>query len=146
MIRNTLRTRQWGLAAVELVIAAPVLLLLMMAITEFGNALISYNTLNKMAQNGIRFATTEISGSATYDQIVDETEIKNVVVYGHKTVGENSSSLVAGVTTSDVTVDHSNGYVTVTVAHNYTPLITSFNSDINFSVPLNASAMMRTTP
>jgi len=138
--------QQRGLAAVEFIIAIPTLLLVLMAITEFGNALIRYNTLNKMAQNGVRYATTDIAGSASYDQIADVSEIKNIVIYGHSSVGEGSTPMVENVSTSDVAVNHSNGYVTITISHDYTPMMTAFNSDFNFTVPLNTSAMMRTAP
>ena len=146
MIRCTCKTSQQGLAAVELIIAIPLLLFVLMTITEFGNALIRYNTLNKMVQNGIRYATTDIGGSASYDQIADVNEIKNIVVYGHSAVGAGSTPMLDNVATSDVAVTHTNGYVTITVSHNYTPIITAFQSDYNFAFPLNASAMMRTAP
>ncbi|WCP67689.1 pilus assembly protein [Vibrio tubiashii] len=146
MIRSTSQSKQQGLAAVELIIAIPVLLFVLMAITEFGNALIRYNTLNKMVQNGIRYATTDIAGSASYDQIADISEIKNIVVYGHSSVGAGSTPMVENVSTSDVAVTHTNGYVTITVSHNYTPVMTAFQSDYSFAIPLNASAMMRTAP
>ncbi|OAJ92475.1 TadE/TadG family type IV pilus assembly protein [Vibrio bivalvicida] len=141
-----LKRKQQGLAAVEFIIAIPTLLLVMMAITEFGNALIRYNTLNKMAQNGVRYATTDIAGSASYDQIADVSEIKNIVIYGHSSVGEGSTPMVADVSTSDVSVSHNNGYVTITISHDYTPVMTAFHADFNFTVPLNTSAMMRTAP
>ncbi|MDC5823067.1 pilus assembly protein [Vibrio europaeus] len=140
------KVHQQGLAAVEFVVAAPVLILLLMAIMEFGNALISYNTLNKMAQNGIRHATTHIAGSASYDQIADISEIKNIVIYGHSSVGASSTPIMENVSTSDVAVNHSNGYVTITISHDYIPLTTAFRSYFSFTVPLNTSAMMRTAP
>ncbi|MDA0118946.1 TadE/TadG family type IV pilus assembly protein [Vibrio sp. T11.5] len=135
---------QKGLAAVEMLIAVPVLMMVLMSITEFGNAFIQYATLNKMAQSGVRYATAGVTGTATYDQIADVNEIKNMVVYGH--TGSGTTSLMSGISTSDVSVNHSSGYVTITINHTYTPLISGFNSSINFSVPLNASAMMRTAP
>ncbi|EED27259.1 hypothetical protein VPMS16_2816 [Vibrio sp. 16] len=36
--------------------------------------------------------------------------------------------------------------MTVTINHTYTPMMGSFRSGMNFSFPLNASAMMRTAP
>ncbi|WP_253816913.1 TadE/TadG family type IV pilus assembly protein [Vibrio coralliilyticus] len=135
---------QKGLAAIEMLIAVPVLMMVLMSITEFGNAFIQYATLNKMAQSGIRYATAGVTGTATYDQIADVDEIKNMVVYGH--TGSGSTSLMSGISASDVSVNHSSGYVTITINHTYTPLISGFSSSINFSVPLNASATMRTAP
>ncbi|MCG9683347.1 pilus assembly protein [Vibrio sp. Isolate23] len=141
---STKKWRQGGLAAVEMLIAVPVLMMVLMSITEFGNAFIQYTTLNKMAQSGVRYATSGITGTESYDQIADVDEIKNMVVYGH--TGTGSTSLMSGVSTSDVAVNHSSGYVTITINHTYTPIISGFSSTINFNVPLNASAMMRTAP
>ncbi|GLT19524.1 hypothetical protein GCM10007938_33060 [Vibrio zhanjiangensis] len=135
---------QKGLAAVEMLIAVPVLMTILMAITEFGNAFIQYTTLNKMAQSGVRFATSGVTGTASYDQIADVDQIKNMVVYGH--TGTGGSSLVSGVTTSNVSVNHSSGHVTVTINYDYTPIISGFSSALDFNVPLNVSAMMRTAP
>ncbi len=146
MKRLNLKAKQKGLAAVEMLIAAPVLILLLMAIIEFGNALVSYTTLNKMVQNGVRHATTDIAGSASYDQIANVDEIKNIVVYGHTTVADGSTPMLANVSTSDVVVTHSNGYVTVTVNHNYTPITNSFHNYFDMTLPLNSSATMRTAP
>lgn len=141
---NSKRHKQKGLAAVEMLIAVPVLMMILMAITEFGNAFIQYTTLNKMAQSGVRYATSGVTGTASYDQIADVDNIKNMVIYGH--TGAGTSSLLSGVTTSHVTVNHSNGHVTITINHDYTPIISGFSSAINFSVPLDVSAMMRTAP
>ncbi|PMJ92579.1 TadE family protein [Vibrio sp. 10N.261.55.A7] len=138
--------KQRGIAAVEFLITVPVLLLIIGAVTEFGNALIEYNTLNKMARNGARYATTEVTGTATYDQIADETEIKNMVVYGTTAIGDSSSALINGLSPSDISIVHANQYVTVTINHTYTPITSLFSSGFNFGVPLNTSAMMRTAP
>ncbi|WP_394240372.1 TadE/TadG family type IV pilus assembly protein [Vibrio astriarenae] len=133
-----------GLAAIEFLAAVPALLLLLVGMSETGNALVLYNTMNKMVQNGIRYATTDIQGTATYDTIADEGEIKNLVVYGN--IGGSGSSKIDGVTTNDVTVTHSGGYVTITIAHTYTPLFVNLPNSSSFSVPLSASAVMRTAP
>ncbi|MGF1719968.1 pilus assembly protein [Vibrio kyushuensis] len=141
-----IQKKQRGIAAVEFLITVPVLVLIIGAVTEFGNAFIEYNTLNKMARNGARYATTEVTGTATYDQIADETEIKNIVVYGTAAVGNSSAALINGLTTNDISIDHSNQYVTVTINHTYTPITNLFSSSFEFGVPLNTSAMMRTAP
>ncbi|MGC9458681.1 TadE family protein, partial [Vibrio genomosp. F10] len=78
----SIQRKQKGIAAVEFLITVPILVLIIGGVTEFGNALIDYNTLNKMARNGARYATTDVSGTSSYDHIADETEIKNMVVYG----------------------------------------------------------------
>ncbi|MDR9827444.1 pilus assembly protein [Vibrio sp. FNV 38] len=136
--------KQDGLAAVEFLISVPVILLILVGMTEIGNAMIRYNTLNKMAQSGIRYATTDIQGTATYDQVADHSAIKNMVVYG--STGGSGSAMVDGVTTGDVSVTHAGGYVTITISHNYTPVLGAFPQSLPFSIPLNASAVMRTAP
>ncbi|MGF1696787.1 pilus assembly protein [Vibrio lamellibrachiae] len=138
--------KQKGVAAIEFLIAVPVLLLIMGGITEFGNAFIEYNTLNKMARNGARYATSGVTGTSSYDQIADETEIKNIIVYGTTSAGEGSTALVSGLTTSDISIDHSNQFVTVTINHTYTPITSLFSGFITAEVPLNTSAIMRTAP
>jgi Flp pilus assembly protein TadG len=147
MMRNyRSHSRLRGLAAVEMLIVLPILMMILMSIAEFGNAFVQYTNLNKMAQSGIRYATAGVTGTASYDQIADVDEIKNMVVYGKTVVGDGASSLMSGIDTSDVSVVHENGYVTVTINHTYVPVITKFSSTLNFAVPLNASAMMRTAP
>ncbi|MGR5251142.1 TadE/TadG family type IV pilus assembly protein [Vibrio astriarenae] len=142
-ILNMKRDQQ-GLAAVEFLVSIPVILLILVGMTELGNALIRYNTLNKMVQSGVRYATSDITGTATYDQVADHSQIKNMVVYGSRNGG--GSAMVEGVTTSDVSVTHAGGYVTITVSHNYTPVLDAFPDSALFTIPLNASAVMRTAP
>ncbi|WP_367987178.1 TadE/TadG family type IV pilus assembly protein [Vibrio sp. NTOU-M3] len=136
--------KQQGVAAVEFLITIPVLLTILIGITELGNALIRYNTLNKLVQNGVRYATSDITGTATFDQIANHDQIKNMVVYGKTTAGD--SSLLSNLSTSDVTVTHANGYVTISASHSYSPILDAFPESLNFSFSLNASAVMRTAP
>ncbi|SHO55473.1 TadE/TadG family type IV pilus assembly protein [Vibrio quintilis] len=136
--------RQQGLAAVEFVIVIPVVLVLLVGIVEFGSALVRYNTLNKMVQNGARYAVTDIYGTASSDQIASVTSIKNMVLYGH--TGTGTTPLLEGVTASDITVTHANKYVSVTVSYDYTPLLSIVPSvvmDMNFD--LTATAVSRTS-
>ncbi|WP_239502550.1 TadE/TadG family type IV pilus assembly protein [Vibrio astriarenae] len=143
MEKQNLR-QQKGLAAVEFIVTIPVLLLIVVGMVEVGNALVKYNTLNKMVQSGVRYATSDIQGTSSYDQIADTTAIKNMVVYGESSSG--GSSLLEGVGVDDVTVTHSSGYVTITLASSYTPVLLGLPDSSLYSVPLNASAVMRTAP
>ncbi len=133
---------QQGLAAIEFLITAPVVLLLLTGITEIGSAFISYNSLNKQVQNAARYAVTEIYGTSSSDRIADIDEIKNIVVYGSALAG--GSPILNSLTTSDVSVTHENKYVTVSATYNYVPLLNLIPTDINFNFPLSASAVMRT--
>ncbi|MCG9575037.1 pilus assembly protein [Vibrio tubiashii] len=146
--RNVALAKNRGLAAVEMLIAIPVLLTILMAITEFGNAFVQYNTLNKMAQNGVRHATADILGTGSVNPCNNATTVsqtRNVVLYGKRTPG-TSDLIMDGVTAEDVSITCANKYITITINHVYSPLIDSFASDISFDVPLIASAVMRTEP
>ena len=78
-----LRHYQQGIAAVEFILALPVLLILMAALSEIGSLFVQYNTLNKLVQNASRYAVSNIYGTATTDQIAPIADIKNVVLYGN---------------------------------------------------------------
>lgn len=134
---------QSGLAAVEFILTLPVLILLMVGLSEIGNILIQYNTLNKSAQNGARYAVTQIYGTATYDQIAPESEIKNVVLYGSKSGG--GSAVLSGLTVNDVSVSQNNSFVTITVSYDYVPFIATIPfTSTSLAINLSASSMMRT--
>jgi hypothetical protein len=55
MIPSRFPRRETGLAAVEFMIVAPVLLMLLLAIAEFSNALQQYNTLTQAVREGARY-------------------------------------------------------------------------------------------
>ncbi|MEL7290863.1 MAG: TadE/TadG family type IV pilus assembly protein [Pseudomonadota bacterium] len=142
------RGRQKGLAAVEMLITVPILVAILLAITEFGHAFIQYNTINKMAQNGVRHATADILGTGSTVPCNNATTVSdtiNVVLYG-RTSAANATPVMEGVTAEDVTMSCAGKYVTITVNHQYTPIIEALSSNTSFDVPLIASAVMRTEP
>ncbi len=140
-----LRKKQQGVAAIEFLITIPLLLLFLVGLTEIGNILITYNTLNKLSQNGARYAVVDVYGTAASSPIASETSIKNVVVYGDKNAADSSKALIDGLTTGDVQVTTSGSYVTVTIVHTYEPVMGDFDkTGLNFSLPLTASTKMYT--
>lgn len=139
------RKKQKGLAAVEFVIAFPLLLLLLVGVIEVGNIMLEYNNLNKGVQNGARYAVTEVYGTSSYDQIADVDEIKNIVLYGQSTTG--SHRILDSLAVDDISVSHTNGYVTVSVSYDYVPSFAVLPiSNDSLAVTLNASSVMRTGP
>ncbi|WP_047048590.1 TadE/TadG family type IV pilus assembly protein [Vibrio mexicanus] len=140
-----LRKKQQGVAAIEFLITIPILLLFLVGLTEIGNILITYNTLNKLSQNGARYAVVDVYGTAASSPIADESDIKRVVVYGDKNATDASTALVNGLTTSDVQVTTVGSYVTVTINHTYEPVMGDLNTTgLSFSLPLTASTKMYT--
>ncbi len=133
---------QRGFAAVEMVIATPVLLFFFWFVIELGNILIHYNVISKSVQNGARYAVREV-----YDTkggtIAPTLEIQNVVVYGQSSVG---TAVLSTLTTSDVTVTPPSidSYVRVSVTYDYVPLFLSIPlSATSFSIPLSVTSVMR---
>lgn len=141
----TMKKSQQGVAAIEFLITIPILLLFLVGLTEIGNILITYNTLNKLSQNEARYAVIDVYGTSASSPIANEANIKNIVVYGDKDVADGSKALVDGLTTSDVQVSTSGSYVTVTIVHDYEPVMGDIDTTgLNFSLALTASTKMYT--
>ena len=99
------RSGQRGIMSVEFMIVAPVLLLLMLCIAEFGHALYQYNTLTKSVRDGARYLASNSTVGNTGTVIIDSTDItetENLVVYGN-TAG-NGAPKVPGLSINDITV------------------------------------------
>ncbi|WP_122082191.1 MULTISPECIES: TadE/TadG family type IV pilus assembly protein [Vibrio] len=133
---------QQGFAAVEMVIATPVLLFFLVLVLEFGNILVHYNVISKSVQNGARYAVSEVYGTIG-GTIAPTSEIQNVVVYGQNSAG---TAVLSSLTVSDVTVTPPSGdsYVRVSVTYDYVPLFLSIPfSNESFAVPLSVTSVMR---
>lgn len=126
-----MNNRQRGVAMVELAIILPLLLAICFAITEFGRAIYTYNTLAKSVRDAARY----LSMQATKDTTAWNTA-KNLVVFGNP--AGNGSPLVPGLNASKVAIcDASNcaanlnqgsnpviNTVTVTITgYQFTPII-----------------------
>jgi Flp pilus assembly protein TadG len=91
------RTRQRGLALVELGISIFVLISIAFGITEFGRAIYQYNTLAKAARDATRFLSTrDAIDAAAKDQA------RCLAVFGNPTC--TGAPLVAGLTTAMVSI------------------------------------------
>jgi hypothetical protein len=80
------RLKQAGLASIEMVIVTPVLLLLLLGVSELGKAFMQQNTLNKSVRDAARqvsgFALLGTTGTVllTPDLLADA---RNLVVFGN---------------------------------------------------------------
>ncbi|HVJ28669.1 MAG TPA: TadE/TadG family type IV pilus assembly protein, partial [Gammaproteobacteria bacterium] len=77
--------RHTGIATVEFAIVLPVLVMLLLAVTEIGRAMVRYNALTKAVQEGARYAAAYALRGSTGAVNVDPqllTEVRNVVVFG----------------------------------------------------------------
>ena len=140
-----LKKQQYGIAAVEFILIFPLLLILMVALSEIGSLFVKYNTLNKLVQNASRYAVTNIYGTATTDQIAPIADIKNVVLYGNDS--GNGSLLLDTLTADSISIVPSGKFVTITVSYDYVPFVEKIPVfDIPLTLTISASSMMRTSP
>jgi Flp pilus assembly protein TadG len=145
--------RQRGLAAVEFAIVAPVLLLLMFAVAEFGRALYQYNTLSKAVRDGARYYSTHaFVGTTTIEDPAAKTYAINLVEYGNGSGTGNP--LLPGdppSVTATTATDASGSFVTVTATYNFTfipgnplaGLLGWFGSALADSLALTSTVTMR---
>ena len=109
-VKNRVRKRQRGLAAVEFVIVLPLIVLIAYAMVELGRGLYHYNTLNKAVHDGARFLADDVyianpGGDLPViiannpDNLVDKT--KRLVVSGDV---DGGTAVLDGLTPGDVTV------------------------------------------
>lgn len=139
---------QRGLAAVEFILVLPVLLMLSVLVIDVCRAFIQYTEVNKALQNGARYAVVDTYGTLDFDSIADETNIKNVVVYG--TPSASSTPVIDYIAVEDIVITpptSTNKTVTLSATYNYVPIFATLpfsNSSLQFSI--GASASMRTGP
>lgn len=107
MIRSIrhLRRDEAGVAAVEMALVMPLLLLIMFGCAELGNYFMNEHALVKSVRDGARFAArqsfanyTACSGSPGGTVV---TDTQNIVAYGYVSGG---TTVVPGIAPSDVTV------------------------------------------
>ena len=145
------RHGQRGTAIIEFTIALPVLLLLLAATAEIGRMLSQYDTLNKSVRDGARYlaanALLGTTGVVSIDSTV-QTATVNLVVTGNS--AGTGTALLPNLTAGNVTVANlANGYVSVSAAYTYVPMLGAqiptfgLTAPINTSVTLNATVVMR---
>ncbi|MOA08729.1 TadE-like protein [compost metagenome] len=143
------RGRQRGLAMVEFAIGAPILLLLLLAVGEFGRMLSHYNVLLQSSRDAARYASHHAL-NRTIDEIVlsrVEPTTSNLAIYGSPNTA--SATLLPGLNASNVQVSTAGSeHVQVTIRYVFRPVIgnvlpTFFGKDIPLNVELVATSVMR---
>ena len=146
---NSTRSQQ-GIAMIEFVIAAPVVLFIGLAIAEMGNAIMQYNILTQSLRDGAReLASVAGKGSAgVIDITADElTAVSNLVAYGTTGTG---TAVVPGLVPGDVTVTNmGDRNLSIQVDYVYQPLLTGgipklyTTGDINNAFTMSAEMIVR---
>ena len=148
--RGSSTRSQRGIAMVEFVISAPVVLFIGLAIAEMGNAFLQYNTLTQSLRDGAReLASVAGKGSAgVIDITADElTAVSNLVAYGTTGTG---TAVVPGLVPGDVTVTNmGDRNLSIQVDYVYQPLLTGgipklyTTGDINNAFTMSAEMIVR---
>ncbi len=147
--------KQSGLAMVETTIVLPILLLLLLAISEFGRAFYTYNSLNKFIQSGARHLSSFATPGGGNNIVLDTTApngnaylTSNLIVYG--SVNSTGEPLLQGFSSNDLTFTNpAFSMIKVSADYNYVPMVGEFLSLFGFGDPIdlrftmNASVTMR---
>jgi Flp pilus assembly protein TadG len=149
--RHARAALQRGIAMVEMAIALPVLLLLLLATAEIGRILSQYNKLTNSTRDACRYAASNAAVGTT--RLVNLTPqlqaaTSNLLVTGN--VNGTGNPILPGLATSSVVLSNAgNGYVSVSVSYTYQPMIGSalptfgYGSSISWALPLGAVVIMR---
>lgn len=122
-----------GAAFVELAIGAGVFFTALFAVLEFSRLMWTHNALADATRLGARYASINSQ---------NETNVKNVVVYGTANPAEGATPVVYGLTTGNVNVTYSTGSVTESFGvQNGTVTVQITGYQFNFSVPLLGAAI-----
>ena len=140
-----------GVAAVEMAVVLPLILLLLFVTAEIGRAFMQYNTLTKSVRDSVRILAAEAvlgqTGLVLIDADLSDT-IKSLTVYGDMTGA--GIPILPGLTTADVAVTAAAtpGDVRVSAVYQYSPIFTvvplfGLGNDISPSFTLQAETTMR---
>lgn len=150
-------SKQRGIALVELAIAIPAMLLVMLLTVEVTRVMYQYNTLTKVVRDGSRaIASNLLGGSALTGLSNDELQTAKQLMISGKPQG--GAALLTGLSAEDISVEISTlgtggtqrYYVQVSANYDYVPLFASIggngfspqSSQLDFT--LTALSSMRT--
>lgn len=145
------RKEQQGLAIVEFAITLPLLLLLLLAIGEFGRLFYHYNNLMQANRDAVRYLAGQAWNPTLGQAQVSSdlaTRTRNLAVYGVP-VAQPGNEVVPGLTTGDVTVGTlGSEHVEVSISYLFRPVIgnslpTFFGDPVALNIPLVATTVMR---
>ncbi len=142
--------KQQGIAVLEFMLTAPLLLLVVFAVSELGWAFHQYHTMTRATQDGARHAASLAMNGSIGLILLDSAlvqETSNLVVYGN-TVG-SGEPLLPGWSIGDVSVSSPDAaHVEVRAIYNYVPIVgripAFYGGDpINMAFEMNGTVQMR---
>ena len=144
-----LKKNQKGLAAIELTLVIPFLLLLIFATAEFSRLLYQYNALTKVVRNATRYISSHArdASSNLIEVTAGDTNIaKKLLIYGDL---NNSTAILPNLAATTFTISVSGEFITVTASYPWQPIfstqLSSFVSSDSYdlSFPLVTHYTMR---
>lgn len=142
---------QGGVAMVEFAIALPLLLLLLLAVAEFGRMLYHYNSLMQASRDASRFVAGQAWNRTLGKIVLDEglkSNTRDVAVYGAPV--SSGTPVVPGLTTDHVSIEQvGTEHVQVRINYEFQPVIGDgipafIGAEVSLSIPLVATTVMRT--
>jgi Flp pilus assembly protein TadG len=129
---NRTESRQRGVAVMEFTIVLPLMLFLIVAVSELGRAIMHYDILTQTVRDSARYVANNALRGQT--QVVDidaqlATEAGNLVAHGN--ILGTGPLLLPGIDPGSVTVtDEGGGDFSVTATYNYQPIFAPFLPDL----------------
>lgn len=119
---------QRGIAIVEFVIILPLILFLILGISEFGRGFMQYNTLTRSVRDGVRHAANNaLFGQTQVVNITTELQTETVNLVAHGNIAGTGAPILPDLSTDDVTVnDEGGGDISVSATYAYQPIIAPF--------------------
>ncbi len=145
------RHKQFGAVVIEMVVVTPLLLLLVLGVSELGKAFVQHNTLNKSVRDGARqVAGLALLGTTGTVLITPDliSDARNLVVYGN--VDGVGSPRLPALSIDHVSVSNAgNNLIMVQANYPYVPIVGPFletfglSSNPGLEITLTASITMR---
>ena len=147
---HKLKQKQKGIAALEMTLVLPVLLLLLFPVVEFSRLLYQYNALSKVVRNASRYLISNAGvGSTGIITITPQTTANAIALFTYGDLNSNTA-ILPNLDATSFSVSVSGKFVTVTASYPWQPIIAttlpSFVSSQSFdlSFPLVTRYTMRT--
>jgi Flp pilus assembly protein TadG len=141
----TRASRILGVAAVEMAVVLPLLLLLLTPVAELGRAFIQYSRLSHRVQAGARFvADNAYQGSTGVASLTPEVRQRatNLVLYGRTASSTQDPVAVPGLTAQDLFIDvTAGGRVTLSADYTYRPMVAGLLPMFGFADDLDINAL-----
>ncbi|MEW6999555.1 TadE/TadG family type IV pilus assembly protein [Colwelliaceae bacterium BS250] len=139
-----------GLAAIELTMILPFLLLLIFATAEFSRLLYQYNALTKIVRDASRYLIDHASPGSTQAINITQATLDEVnAIFIHGDVSSSTNELLPNLANADITVSVDGDFITIHASYVWQPIfadrVSTFGlgNDIDLNFPLVVNYTMR---